>query len=205
MILTMDERLIPRRVEEARERQLDSEQYIRRLEQEMQRLQKEAIHDRETALFTSAYFHARLQEEIVRSERYRHFLSLVLVHLELNYSHSTHQLNQELGRLGHEMMTGMTRRSDTVALYRRQQMIIMLPETDGRGAAQLLERYRMTFPSNGRALTFSVVTFPRDASNLEMVLNRLQEASDDLYRRSGSDQAPLPIYHHTIGGSAPGA
>lgn len=163
------------------------EERIERLQDELQRLKTEAIHDIETSLFSTAYFHARLQEEIVRSERYRHFLSLILVHVDFKSLHSTYRINRELRQIGLELMSGLTRRTDIVALYRKRQMIIMLPETDYKGSQLLLSRYRMQFPDNGRRLDYAVLTYPNDASNIELVLNRLQEISEDLFRRSSDN------------------
>jgi hypothetical protein len=61
-------------------------------------------------------------------------------------------------------------------------MVIMLPETDPRGAHILIQRYQAMFPNNSRRLTYAVLTYPNDATNTELVLNRLQELSEDLFR-----------------------
>ena len=161
------------------------EESIARLQNDIQHLQREAIHDTKTSLFSPAYLYARLSEEIVRSERYRHFLSVILIHVDLKSSQSTQQVTQELKKIGLELMTGLTRRTDIVAVYRKRQMAIILPETDQRGSQLLLHRYQMMFPNNGRRLSYCVMTYPLDASNIELVLNRLQELSEDLFRGSG--------------------
>ncbi|HOE95325.1 MAG TPA: diguanylate cyclase [Candidatus Sumerlaeota bacterium] len=191
----MDESLFTRELAVYNDKLRQAEERIASLEAALQHSRREAIHDRETALLSSAYFLTRLQEEIVRSERYRHFLSLILIHLQLKNVQSTQELNRELAQIGREMSLGLTRRSDTIALYRRCQMIILLPETDGPGAAHLLERYHATFPSNDRTLSYSVLTYPVDASNLELVLTRLQDLSEGLYRGTSAvrlSRDPLP-------------
>jgi len=160
----------------------ESEERIAHLEWENQQLQHDSIHDPQTSLYSSEYFHARLQEEIVRSERYRHFLSLVLVHVDLKNVYSTQQITEELKRVGQAITIGLSRRTDSVALYRRRQMIILLPETDQRGATCLIERYQAMFPANGRSLSYAVLTYPQDASNIELVLNRLQDLSENMFR-----------------------
>lgn len=191
-IFTQELAVYDRKLREAEERNTQ-------LERELQRLQNEVIHDRETSIYTPAYFHTRLTEEIIRSERYRHFLSLILIHLELSGTHSTEQLTREIRRIGQELSSGLNRRTDIIALFRKRQMIIMLPETDPRGVITLLSRYQATFHDNGRRLNYSVLTYPNDASNIEMVLTRLQELSEDLFRSGSSLRAdasepsnPLP-------------
>lgn len=158
------------------------EESIARLQNDIQHLQREAIHDTKTSLFSPAYLYARLSEEIVRSERYRHFLSLVLMHVELKDRHSTRQITREIEKVGKELKRGLTRRTDIISLYRKRQMLIMLPETDMRGANILIQRYQMMFPTNGRQIHYSILTYPNDATNMELLLNRLQELSEDMFR-----------------------
>lgn len=154
---------------------------------QLQKLYPEAIHDSDTQLYSSAYFHTRLKEEIVRSERYRHYLSLILIHVELKDRQSTQQITREISRIGRELMSGLTRRNDVVALYSKRQMIVMLPETDARGAALLMNRFQSTFPNNGRRMTCSILSYPNDATNIEMVLTQIHERSENLFR--GNEKA----------------
>ena len=165
----------------------DYEREVNELQEELMRLRGESIRDDDTALFSSTYFYTRLQEEILRSERYRHFFSLILVHLESKEAHSAQQQANELKRIGAELMLGLSRRTDTISLYRKRQMVIMLPETDPRGVQILLQRCQAMFPNNGRRLVCAALTYPNDASNIELVLNRLQEISENLFR--GTDRA----------------
>lgn len=162
----------------------ESDEALLRLRSELDQSRGDSIHDFETALYSPAYFHTRLQEEILRSERYRHFLSLILVHVELKHGGSTTQTARTLRQIGAELMSGLTRRTDIIALYRKRQMIIMLPETDARGANLLVYRYEQMFPNNGRRLSYSVLTYPQDASNIELVLTRLQDISENLFRQN---------------------
>lgn len=171
---------------------LSPEALVRRLreyEEQSARMQEllnaarhEAIHDLDTGLYSNSYFHNRLGEEIIRSERYRHFLSLILVHVNVRNAQSSTQVAQEIKRIGVQLSLGLTRRTDIVALYRRRQMIVILPETDARGAQCLIDRYQQIFPDNGRELRYHTLTFPNDATNIEMVLERLQSMSEDLFR-----------------------
>jgi GGDEF domain-containing protein len=159
------------------------EETITQLHRALEASLSDSIHDKETQLYSAAYFHARLQEEIVRSERYRHFLGLILIHLELRQGATATHVSHALRQVGAEMTGGLTRRTDIVALYRKRQMIIMLPETDAKGANLLVQRYEAMFPSNGRRLSYSVLTYPHDASNIESILSRLQALSEEHFRQ----------------------
>jgi GGDEF domain-containing protein len=162
----------------------ESDETLARLRGELEQTKSDTIHDLDTSLFSAAYFHTRLQEEILRSERYRHFLSLILIHVEVREGATTSQVTHSLRQIGMELVSGLTRRTDIVALYRKRQMIIMLPETDTRGANLLVHRYETMFPNNGRRLSYSVLTYPQDASNIELVLTRLQDLSENLFRQN---------------------
>ncbi|MEN6624803.1 MAG: diguanylate cyclase [Candidatus Sumerlaeia bacterium] len=171
-----------RELSSTKARVAELEQQNTKLISQLQRLYPEAIHDPETNIFSNAYFHTRLKEEIVRSERYRHYLSLILIHVELKDRQSTQQITREISRIGRELMSGLTRRNDVVALYSKRQMIVMLPETDPRGAVLLMNRFMSTFPNNGRRLTYSILSYPNDATNIEMILNQIHERSENLFR-----------------------
>jgi len=177
--LSSDERLA---AYESKVREYD--ETLARLRSELELIKSDSIHDHVTALYSAAYFYTRLQEEILRSERYRHFLSLILIHIELKHGKSSAQVTRALRQIGAELMSGLTRRTDIVALYRKRQMIVMLPETDARGAKLLVHRCEAMFPNNGRRLGYCALTYPQDASNIELVMNRLEEISENLFRES---------------------
>ena len=184
----MNEEAFSRELAVYNHRLLEYEEQIAQLQDEVQRLRQESIHDQETALFSNTYFITRLNEEIVRSERYRHFLSIVLVHVDLTHLHSTQQIHRELRKLGLELQAGLSRRTDIIALYRKRQMAVLLPETDSRGASSMIQRYEAMFPDNGRRLRYMVLTYPNDASNIELVLTHMQELSENLFRGSSATQ-----------------
>jgi GGDEF domain-containing protein len=180
----MDNKGLSGAIEPPEIRLQELEHQIEFLQNRLKQLKDDAIHNQATGLYSNAYFHARLTEEIIRSERYRHFLSLILIHVRIRYSQSITQLKREIRKIGLELQSSLTRRTDIVALYCKRQVILMLPETDPKGVEQLLARFQTMFPNdeNGRHLTYKALTYPRDASNIELVLNRIQDASEDLSR-----------------------
>lgn len=163
------------------------EEELAKLNQRVTSLKRDTIRDRTSNLYSNAYFYTRLVEEILRSERYRHFLSLILIHLNPGSDQTTRQMTRELRKIGAEITESLTRRTDIVATYRQRQLIVMLPETDPHGAEVLVQRYQSSFPDNGRQLDYSVLTYPNDATNIELMLARLQENSDRLIRDSATN------------------
>jgi GGDEF domain-containing protein len=188
----MDETVFLNELQLYDKRLRESEEEIAHLQDELQGLQRELIFDPETRIHSPAYFQVRLQEEIIRSERYRHFLSLVLIHVNLSHNPSTQQISREIRQIGAELMAGLTRRTDLIALYRKRQMVVLLPETDPRGCQTLLLRYQAMFPNNGRRMTYSILCYPNDASNLEMATARLDQMSEDLFRGAHAEESRLP-------------
>ena len=182
----MDETAIVRELAGANNRLRQSEEQVARLEEHLRASAHEVIRNGETGLFSTAYFHARLQDEIGRAERYRHFLTLVLIHLELSDPTSTGRLSGELALIGGRMKRGLIRGSDLLALYRHSQLVILLPETDERGARTLIKRLGCIMPENGRRVTYSTLNYPHDASNIELLLNRLQDHSENLLNCANS-------------------
>ncbi len=178
----MDAQALSRELADYKNRLSELEEHCGRLRTQMQALQGDTIHDLDTSLHSLAYFHTRLKEEIVRSERYRHFLSLVLIHVELRDRQSTGQITREIGRMGQEMIGRLSRRNDVVALYSKRQMVLLLPETDPRGARLFIQRVLAAFPDNGRRITYSILSYPNDATHLELIMSQLQERSENLFR-----------------------
>ena len=93
-------------------------------------------------------------------------MSLILIHVDVKNNRSMLEVARELRRIGDEIMGALNRRTDIVALYRKRQIVILLPETDPRGANVLVNRYRMMFPDNGNRLGYSVMTMSRALDEL---------------------------------------
>lgn len=166
------------------------EEQIFLLREDVHRLEKDAIVDRRTELFSRAFFCARLKEEIARSERYRHFLSLILLQLEAPALDSTQQMVQRVKQFGREISAGLTRRTDVIATLRRCQIAVILPETERVGAEVVLRRYLGLLDAKVQRVHSAIVTYPEDASNIEMVLGRLNEISEGLEGGHRRNEAP---------------
>ncbi len=96
------------------------------------RLYSEAIVDNTTKLFNQNYFLMRLREEIARSKRYGHPISLMFLDVDT----SGEQQNRVDPRMQELLLKGLglllkakVRNVDILALYKKQQFAIILPET----------------------------------------------------------------------------
>lgn len=157
------------------------EELIHSLRQDLDQLTRSASRDPRTDLYSTSFFYTRLKEEVVRSDRYRHFLTLILVHVEPESIDSTEQVDREIKRFSEIIFNVINRRTDLLAHFGRRQIAIILPETDRVGAETVVSRYRAMAdsPQNFR---YGIVSFPEDASSLKSLLSRLDALSQDLYR-----------------------
>lgn len=172
-------------------RQKDEQIYF--LKQDLQRLEKDAIIDPRTELYSTAFFYARLKEEVARSERYRHFFSVVIAHVEPSPADSTGNVTQAIRVIGREIGMTLTRQTDIIATLGRTQLVILLTETDRSGADALLSRIKSLNDPRDRPVYYGVLAFPEDASNVEMVLAQLEEISNRLERNTLREGRSAPV------------
>jgi diguanylate cyclase (GGDEF)-like protein len=96
------------------------------------------LRDEATGLYNKSYFHGRMIEELRRSVRYRHDITLVLFEIGNYYSlretarELLHNIAATLGR--------MTRDCDVVARLGEGSFAVLLPETGWRGGQVMAER-----------------------------------------------------------------
>jgi two-component system cell cycle response regulator len=100
-------------------------------------LERLATTDGLTNIFNHRYFYVRLDEEFNRSERYKTPLSIIMVDVDnfkdINdtYGHRTGDLVlKELANI----LKSLIRKSDIVARYGGDEFVILLPQTDQKGA-----------------------------------------------------------------------
>ena len=117
----------------------------RELESANARLQEVSFTDEVTRLYNRRFFSVRLEDEIARSRRFGHALSLVLLDLD-----GFKTVNDELGHLaGDETLRGVaevllknSRGIDMISRYGGDEFAVLLVETPGDGAELYAERIR---------------------------------------------------------------
>ncbi|MFQ5886816.1 MAG: GGDEF domain-containing protein, partial [Anaerolineae bacterium] len=111
-----------------------------RLYEETQQL---AITDGLTGLYNLRYFYEALEKEIQRSERYHRSVSLIILDID-NFKRYNdtygHLAGDDLLKELAQLMSKVTRQTDTLARYGGEEFAIILPETETEGAEFLAQR-----------------------------------------------------------------
>lgn len=100
-------------------------------------LYEEAITDGLTRVYHHKYFILRLKEELSRSRRYKHPLSLIMLDVDHFKSFNDkygHLAGDEVLKSVADLIKKNTRESDVVARYGGEEFAILLPETPLEGA-----------------------------------------------------------------------
>lgn len=128
---------------------------LQTLVQEINRYRELSLTDELTGLFNKRYFMARLSEEIARARRYNAKLALIFCDIDRFKSvndENGHAVGDEVLRQTARVLTGAMdelnvisrlRKSDIVARYGGEEFVVILPETDCRGAAVAAEKMRL--------------------------------------------------------------
>lgn len=104
-----------------------------------------AILDRLTMLYNRGYFQRRLTEEIARCRRYKLTMSLIMLDIDhFKFINDTygHPVGDEVLKTIAHILKKNTRIVDLCARYGGEEFIVMLPETDLKGALAVAERER---------------------------------------------------------------
>jgi diguanylate cyclase (GGDEF)-like protein len=170
------------------------------------KLYEMAITDGLTKLYIRRHFIQRFEEELRRSKRYKHDLSLVMIdidHFKLLNDKYGHQAGDEVLVETARVFRRMVRATDIVGRYGGEEFCIVLSETGMEGAAIISERLRgeveameITYEHFKIKATISlgIATFPIHAESPDQLIRNADMA---LYaaKNSGRNRlclAPLP-------------
>lgn len=141
------------------------------------------IIDDETGAYSSEYFLQRLNEEMARAKRNHYPLSIALLRVEnlsrlkgKNANKTRSAILQHVAALSAQHL----RQEDIVARFTDDTLILLLPDTDGENAKQLMEYLRVRLEQISADMTFSELKF--NVNSTIGVSNYVQEgvSRDDL-------------------------
>ncbi len=144
-----------------------------------------AVTDSLTGLYVRRYFMVKLQEELLRAERYNNILSIVMADLDgfknINDTYGHDAGDRVLKAIGKFFQQNI-RDVDVVARYGGEEFVIMIPEAAQDAAYILSERLRKQLSKlkleNMPPITISlgIATFPSDGRELEDLIKKADSA-----------------------------
>jgi diguanylate cyclase (GGDEF)-like protein len=170
-------------------------------------LKKLTITDPLTGLVNRRYLLERLKDEIARSERHVHPMSLLMIDLDgfkLCNDTQGHLFGDRMLKTVADILLGAVRSMDVVARFGGDEFMVILPETDLPVAVAIAERLKNTIAAGttltedgtdgGRtALTASIgiVCFPEHGDTIELLLERVDQS---LYRAKNRGKNRIEVY-----------
>jgi len=116
-----------------------------RLEREKKKFERLAIHDYLTGIYNIRYFYNRLDEEFSRLVRYNNSLCCVMIDIDffkkINDTYG-HRVGDIVLREFAQLVRGLTRKSDIFARYGGEEFIMLLPQTELKGAVDKAKMIR---------------------------------------------------------------
>ncbi len=163
------------------------EQQISARTQELQeanvRLERLAVTDGLTGLYNHRRFQEALRHELLRSDRHRRPLGLLMIDVDFFKRVNDalgHPAGDELLRTLATILTGELRQIDLLARYGGEEFAVLLPETTRTEAAQVAERMRRAVEAGVNAessrwpmrvtVSIGVATYPDDAKTAEEMI-----------------------------------
>jgi diguanylate cyclase (GGDEF)-like protein len=169
-------------------------------------LKKLTITDHLTGLLNRRYLYERLKEELARSERHGHLLSLLMLDLDgFKYCNDTlgHLFGDQTLKEIAETLLNTVRSMDVVARYGGDEFMVILPETAESLAIDIAERLRSNVAKKvvptqdaaggPRTLTASIgiVCYPEHGETVELLLENVDKA---LYRAKNKGKNRIEVF-----------
>jgi len=170
-------------------------------------LKKLTITDSLTGVLNRRYLQDRLKDEVARSERYGHTMSLLMLDLDgfknCNDTHG-HLFGDTVLKDVAEALMKTVRSMDIVARYGGDEFIVILPETPESVAIDIAERlrnsvYRAAQRTSAEAAPVSVALtasigiacYPNHGDTVEMLLDNVDKA---LYRAKNKGKNLVEVF-----------
>jgi diguanylate cyclase (GGDEF)-like protein len=170
-------------------------------------LQKLSVTDGLTGIYNHRYFQKRIKEEFIRAKRYNFPLSCLMIDLDdfkvLNDAHG-HQVGDRILTEFSMILNNSIREVDMAARYGGEEFVVLLPQIDIDGAANMAERFRMAVelhkffgtdkPFN-ITISIGVATYP--AGDIKTDRELLKAADTSLYRAKNTGKNRVVIHTAT--------
>jgi len=170
----------------------------------IERLKKQSIRDPLTELFNSRHFYAQLEDEIQRSERYVHPLSLIFIDIDsfkaINDTYGHMVGDQALLLIAKKMQVSL-RSQDTAYRFAGDEFTIILPETTAANAKVVADRIRAEMEKDSLVildqeitkitLSIGIAEYQRNEKK-EQFVHRADVTMYEVKKRGGNDIAVSP-------------
>ena len=163
------------------------------LRERNEELKELSITDGLTGLYNRTYLPELLAKEQARSRRHKHPFSILMVDIDhfkrFNDAHG-HQAGDDLLRSVAGLLRDFIRRCDVAVRYGGEEFLILLTETDSKGAVCFAEKLRSAIegmPRKTVTVSIGAASFPEHGDDMESII---READAALYRckRKGRNQ-----------------
>ncbi|MEW6456852.1 MAG: GGDEF domain-containing protein [Acidobacteriota bacterium] len=157
-----------------------------------------SISDSLLPIYNRKFILQKLEEEMKRSKRYRIPLSIILAYID-NFKFINDTYGQKVGdgilKGVNEIIQYFCRETDIIGRFGGQTFLLILPQTDGENAVQMVERIRKKaqdtiFTINRNeikiTLSFGLTSLSELILNTDQFLLRANEALDISKKRDGN-------------------
>jgi diguanylate cyclase (GGDEF)-like protein len=183
------------------------------LYQRSKEMEQVLITDHLTGLLNRRYFFERITEELSRSQRHSHPLSLMMIDVDdfkWYNDHHGHLAGDDALRNVAAVLRDAVRNIDFVARYGGEEFVMVLPQTSKEEAVVIGERlrhevekfyfpYEEKQPNGNFTISMGLATYPEDAKGIK---NLIEAADKALYRAKAAGKNRLCLFRPPEKGSA---
>src|SRR5438034_2122543 len=171
---------------------------VTRLRQGREELERLSVTDPLTGLYNRRRMMEALENEVRRSRRLKHSFAVLLGDVDnfkrYNDAHGHPAGDKVLKRVA-AILQKATRDVDRVARYGGEEFFVVMPETEGDGAADVADRVRKQLaaeklPGDAVTLSFGVAEFPAHGNNPEALI-AIADAALYQAKREGRDRVVI--------------
>ncbi len=158
-----------------------------------------SITDPLTGLYTRWFFTKSLKEEFERAKRYGTHFSVIMADIDnfkvINDTYG-HTVGDRVLEYVARVFTSNTRATDIVGRYGGEEFIVLLPNTDAKGATEVAEKLRRILKNNNPfpfpvTMSFGVASFPESEVELPETLVALADKALYTSKAKGKNRVTL--------------